>query len=44
MKILGIIANFMIEALRTIMLICFLPIIWFMQFLRWLKEKIIGDL
>lgn len=43
MKILGWIAEFIIETVRTILLICYLPIIWFMDFSRWIHEKIWGS-
>ena len=32
--------KFIIEALRTIMLICCIPILWVMEFSSWLQEKL----
>ena len=36
--------EFIIDIGIRFLMLCCLPIIWFLQFSRWLKDKIIGDL
>ncbi len=43
MKILRWIKEFIIEILTKLMLICCIPVIWFMEFSRWIHEKIWGS-
>lgn len=38
-----ILKEFIIETGRRILLICCLPLIWFMEFSRWIHEKIWGS-